>query len=486
MALGMIFLPLLLAGVAALIPSNRLRPWVLPFAGIIHLAMFVCVVTVPGLADWSLFQGEGALLGLDPAGTVILGLVSGLFALASIYSVGYLGHRQDRPNRVFIAGLLAFLGFASVVPWSRHLGLAWVAIEATTLSMAPLIYFNHSKRSIEATWKYLLVGSVGIALALLGTFFIAYSSLSAGLPASMDIDTLSVNAALLSKPWLHAAFILALIGYGTKMGLAPMHTWKPDAYGEAPGVVGAIFAGGVTSIAFLAFLRFYVIVGRAGEASFASRLLLPMGLLSMAVAGVFMIGQRDFKRMLAYSSVEHMGILMIGLGVGGPAFFGTMLHVVTNGATKGVLFLSAGNIHRAYASKSTDRVRGALRRLPLSASFFLAAFFAITGSPPFGPFVSEFSIISAAFGTGHYLGAALFLLFLLVVFVGMGRTVLTVLQGRVPVQETAPADAAYRDDFLTVAPVAILMSVVLLLGLWIPAPLGELLNNAAHLIGGAA
>ena len=484
MAFAMIFLPLLLAGVAALIPSNRARPWILPVAGVAHLAMFVAVVAVPGLADWSPLPGAGALLGLDPAGTVILGLVSGLFALASFYSVGYLGHRQDRPNRVFVAGLLGFLGFASVVPWSRHLGLAWVAIEATTLSMAPLIYFNHSKRSIEATWKYLLVGSVGIALALLGTFFLAYSSLTAGLAASMDVDTLSANAALLSKPWLRAAFILALVGYGTKMGLAPMHTWKPDAYGEAPGVVGAIFAGGVTSIAFLAFLRFYVIVGRAGEGLFASRLLLPMGLLSMAVAGVFMIGQRDFKRMLAYSSVEHMGILMIGLGVGAPALFGTMLHVVTNGATKGVLFLSAGNIHRAYASKSTDRVRGALRRLPISASFFLAAFFAITGSPPFGPFVSEFTIISAAFGAGHYLGAALFLLFLLIVFVGMGRTVLTVLQGRVPAQDTAPGDAAYRDDFLTIAPVAILMAVVLLLGLWIPAPFADLLNGAARWIGG--
>ena len=490
MALAMIFLPLLLAGIAALIPSNAARPWILPVAGVAHLALLAAVLAVPGLADWSPVPGTGTFLGLDPAGTVVLVVESGLFVFAAFYSVGYLKHRKDRPNRVFVVGLLSFLGFATVVSWSRHLGLAWVAIEATTLSTAPLIYFNHSKRSIEATWKYLLVGSVGIALALLGTFFLAYSALRGGLVASMDVDTLSMNAARLSKPWLRAAFVLALVGYGTKMGLAPMHTWKPDAYGEAPGVVGAVFASGVTSIAFLAFLRFYTIVGRAGDGLFASQLLLPMGLFSMAVAAVFMIGQRDFKRMLAYSSVEHMGILMIGLGVGAPALFGTMLHVVTNGATKGVLFLSAGNIHRAYASKSTDKVRGALRRLPLSASFFLAAFFAITGSPPFGPFVSEFTILTATFGAGRPIVAGLFLLFLLVIFVGMGRTVFKVLQGRATSADEAPDEVAgavpYRDDFLTVAPVAALMAVVLLLGLWIPGPLSDLLGKAARWVGGAS
>jgi hydrogenase-4 component F len=265
------------------------------------------------------------------------------------------------------------------------------------------------------------------------------------------------------------------------MGLAPMHTWKPDAYGEAPGVVGAIFAGGVTSCAFLAFLRVYHVCIAAGEGEYVSRILLCMGLLSMAVAGIFMIGQRDFKRMLAYSSVEHMGILIVGLGIGGPALYGTMLHVATNGMTKGVLFLSAGNIHRAYASKSTDEVRGAMRRLPLSGALFLAGFLAITGSPPFGPFVSEFSILNGAFDAGRFVVAALFLVFLLLVFVGMGKTVLKVVQGRPPVEVMMDAgvDApGYRDGFLTIAPVIGLMAIVLLLGLCIPKPLGDLLNDA--------
>jgi hydrogenase-4 component F len=258
-----------------------------------------------------------------------------------------------------------------------------------------------------------------------------------------------------------------------------MHTWKPDAYGEAPGVVGTILAGGVTSCAFLALLRIYHICNAAGETAYVSRLLLFMGLLSMAVAGLFMVGQRDFKRLLAYSSVEHMGILVLGLGIGGPALFGTMLHVLTNGLTKGVLFISAGNIHRAYGSKNIDEVRGAMRRLPLSGTLFLAGFLAITGSPPFGPFISEFSILNGAFDAGRFVTAGLFLVLLLVVFIGMGATVLRVVQGRVPIEA---ADTPFRDSLLTGAPAVIFMALVLLLGLYIPAPLTNLLNNAVNFL----
>src|SRR5437762_2761684 len=157
-----------------------------------------------------------------------------------------------------------------------------------------------------------------------------------------------------------------------------------------------------------------------------------MGLLSMATAAVFMVRQRDFKRMLAYSSVEHMGILALGVGIGGAALYGALLHLINNGLTKGVLFLSAGNIHRAYGSKLTDDVRGAIRRVPLSGALFLAGFLAITGSPPFGPFVSEFIIVNAAMSTGQFLAGGLFLLLLAIIFIGMGSTVLAVVQGNPP------------------------------------------------------
>jgi hydrogenase-4 component F len=473
MAYTLILLPLIMAAIAAAVPSNRWRPWLLPPTATAHMAITLLALTRPNLTF------STAWLVLDPAGRIILLVVSTLFLMCAFYAVGYLQHRQERSNRVFCACMLASLGVMSLVIWSHHLGLMWVAIEATTLVTAPLIYFNHTQRSIEATWKYLLVGSIGIALALLGTFFLAYASLHEGLESTLVLEDLLQHAPMLSKPWLHAAFVLLLVGFGTKMGLAPMHTWKPDAYGEAPGVVGSILAGGVTSCAFLAVLRIYHICHAAGELAYTSHLLVPMGLFSMAVAGLFMVGQRDFKRMLAYSSVEHMGILALGLGIGGPALFGTLLHVITNGLTKGVLFLSAGNIHRAYASKSTDQVRGAMRRLPLSGILFLAGFLAITGSPPFGPFISEFAILNGAFDAGRFAVGGLFLFFLLVVFIGMGATVLTVVQGRAPAKVRK---TPYRDGLLTGAPLVILMALVLMLGLYIPTPLSNLLNEAVRFL----
>lgn len=471
MAFVLILLPFVMAALAAAVTSNRGRPWLLPLAGTGHLALTIIALLRPELGS-----GHGWLV-LDPPGRIILLQVSVMYVLCAFYAVGYLRHREERSNRVFCVCLLAFLGAMSLVTWSHHLGLMWVGIETTTLVTAPLIYFNRTQRSIEATWKYLMVGSVGIALALLGTLFLAYAALHAGLESTLTFEDLLQHAPRLSKPWLHAAFVLLLVGYGTKMGLAPMHTWKPDAYGEAPGVVGAILAGGVTNCAFLSLLRFYHICGAAGEGPYASKLLLAMGLLSIAVAGIFMVGQRDFKRMLAYSSVEHMGILTLGLGIGAPALFGTLLHVVTNGMTKGVLFLSAGNIHRAYASKTIDQVRGAIRRLPLSGSLFLAGFLAITGSPPFGPFISEFAILNGAFDAGRFVVAGVFLLLLLVVFIGMGATVLQVVQGRPPAEVR---QSTYRDSWLTAAPIAAFMVLVLLLGLHIPRPLTALLTDAVR------
>ncbi|MGE3807636.1 MAG: proton-conducting transporter membrane subunit, partial [Gemmataceae bacterium] len=402
-----------------------------------------------------------------------------LFFLCSLYAPGYLALRPERSNRVFCANLLATQAMMTLVTLSHHLGLMWVAMEATTLVSSPSIYFNHNARSLEATWKYLLIGSVGIAMALLGSFFLAYSSLKSGLESTMLFDHLVAVAPNLSQPWLHAAFVLLFVGYGTKMGLAPMHTWKPDAYGEAPSLVGTLLAGGVTSCAFLAILRIYQICRAGADAEFAREIMMFIGLLSMAIAAVFMARQRDFKRMLAYSSVEHMGILVLGVGIGGAAVYGALLHLVNNGLTKGVLFLSAGNIHRAYGSKLTDDVRGAIQRVPCSGTLFLAGFLAITGSPPFGPFVSEFTIINAAVDTGQFVAGALFLLFLGVVFIGMGTTVLTVVQGE-PLPHTA--ENGYHDSWATVVPIMLFMALVLLLGVYVPGPLDSLLREAASLL----
>lgn len=469
---SLILLPLLLAGLTLVLPWRRGRVLLLPIAGVIHFALACRAVSAPAeeLSTW---------LALDAPGAVVLLLVSFLFLTCSLFAVGYMAYRSERPDRVFCACLQALLAMMSLVVLANHLGLMWVAMEAATLSTAPLIYYNKTPRSIEATWKYLLVGSVGIAIALLGSLFLAYASLHANSEPSLFFSDLRRAALHLSAPWTQAAFMLILVGYGTKMGLAPMHTWKPDTYGEAPGIVGALLAGGLTSCAFLAIVRVYQIVILAGEGHVAGRTLIGIGLFSMALAGMFMAGQRDFKRMLAYSSVEHMGVLVLGLGLGGVAIYGAFLHLIYNGLTKCVLFLSAGNIHRSYGSKTIDGVSGAMRRIPASGTLFLFGFLAITGSPPFALFFSEFTILRGSLEGGHFLVAGLFLLFLFVVFVGMGITVLAVVQGRP--SATLPA-TRYRDRFWTVAPVTGCFLLMVVIGLHLPASLQDLLHSAADSI----
>jgi hydrogenase-4 component F len=471
----LVALPLAFALAAFATPSERLRPWLIPAAALCQLPVVAFLLTSEPHA-----APPGAWIGLDPLGALLLGYLCVLYLCCAFYAPPYLRLRRERPNRIFCTMLLVFFAMMNFFAVSQHVGLMWVTIEATTLSTGPLLYFNRNRRSIEATWKYLLIGSVGIALALLGSFFLGYSALHAGLETSFVLGDVTRHAAGLSKPWLHAAFVLLLIGYGTKMGLAPMHTWKPDAYGEAPGLVGALLAGGATSCAFVGVLRFYGVCVAAGDGAFARELLLGFGLLSMAVGGVFMVRQRDYKRMLAYSSVEHMGILVLGTAVGGAGLFGALLHVLGNGFAKGVLFLSSANIHRTFGSRSTDQVYGALRVVPASATLFLLGFLAATGAPPFGPFLSEFTILRAAVGDGRFGVAAAFLALLLLVFIGMGATVLAVVQGDPP--EGRETRAGERIQKL--APIAALLALALLIGVWLPEPLESALWSAARFVEG--
>ncbi|MBP1728095.1 MAG: dehydrogenase (quinone) [Deltaproteobacteria bacterium] len=470
---ALILLPLAGAIVTWLIPYDRLRPKVLSLFALGHLGIVIHVLT------FTPPESPGGWFHLDALGKIVLLSTSLLFLFCAVYSIGYLFYRRERSNRVLCIGLLICLAAASLVTITHHLGLMWVALETTTISMAPLIYFNRNARSIEATWKYLLICSVGVALALIGLYFLAYATIVAKVEPSLLLDDLMRDAGQLSSGWVHAAFVFLLVGFGSKMGLAPLHTWKPDAYGEAPGLVGAMLAGGLVNLAFLALLRVYQLCLATKEIAFFQNALVVMGLISMLFAAIFMARQADFKRMLAYSSVEHVGIMAVALGIGGKAIFGALFHILANGLTKGVLFLSSGNIHRSYNSKSTVQVRGALRRLPWSGGLFLAGFIAITGSPPFAPFISEFTIVSSAFMQGRMLVGALFLLSLAIIFIGMALTVLPMVMGDVPEDSEK---TSYRDSLLTVGPPLVLLLMVFLLGVWIPQPLMDLLREGAALL----
>jgi hydrogenase-4 component F len=322
----------------------------LPVFGVLHVVLAFWLFIHPPMVT------PGAWLGFDPLARSVLPVVSLLFLACAAYGVSYLRIRSERPNRVFVALLLAILGLLSAGHQARHLGLLWIATEAVTLAAVPLLHFNGTPRAFEATWKYLLVGGTGIALSLLGSSCLGYASLHGGGVGDLTFTALTAQGAGLSRPWVLTAWVLLLVGYGTKMGLAPMHTWKPDAYGEAPSIVGAILAGGVTTVAFTAILRVRSVIGAAGEGAIADRTLLVIGLFSMLVAALFLLGTRDFKRMLAYSSVEHMGILSIGAALGGAGVAAALFHVWSNGLTKGALFLSAGNIRRAAGSPAGQRL----------------------------------------------------------------------------------------------------------------------------------
>jgi hydrogenase-4 component F len=470
-SLLLILLPLAGAALAAAWPDNRTRPWLLPIVGGVHT----------GLTCWLLFNppavAPGAWLAFDPLARAVLPAVSLLFLGCAAYGLPYLRVRAERSNRVFVAMLLAVLGLLSAGHQARHLGLLWIATEAVTLAAVPLLHFNGTARAFEATWKYLLVGGTGIALSLLGSFCLGYASLHGGGEGDLTFVALIHQGAGLSRPWVLAAWVLLLVGYGTKMGLAPMHTWKPDTYGEAPGIVGALLAGGVTTVAFTAVLRVRAVVAASGAGAIADRTLLAIGLFSMLVAALFLLGTRDFKRMLAYSSVEHMGILSVGAALGAAGAWAALFHVWGNSLTKGALFLSAGNIRRAAGGRTMDDVRGMSALTPWSAAMFVTGMFIVTALPPFGPFFSELGIVRAAFASDRPGPAAMFLGCLLFAFFGLTRVVFGIVDGR-PRVSAAQTARRFPETASVIVPPLVLLALALWLGLATPAVLRDAWNGA--------
>ncbi len=462
----LILVPLVAAAAAAVWPHDRSRPWFLPAAGLIHTLLAF------GLVWWPAAEPFHAWIGYDPLARAMLPAVSLLFLGCAAYGVPYLRLRAERSNRVFVSAFLGALGLMTAAHMARHLGVLWIATEAVTLCCVPLLHFNNTARAFEATWKYLLVGGTGIALSLLGSFCLGYASLHGGGGGDLTFTGLMAQGAGLSRPWVLIAWVLLLVGYGTKMGLAPMHTWKPDAYGEAAGIVGAMLAGGVTTVAFTAVLRVRAVVEAAGAGVVANRTLLVIALFSTLVAALFLLSARDFKRMLAYSSVEHMGILSLGAAVGGAGLWAAFFHVWNNSLTKGALFLSAGNIRRAAGGRTIDEVSGMSFITPRSSAIFVAGLFAVTACPPFGPFFSELLIVKSVFATGHGWAGALFLVCLLLAFFGLTRVVFAIVYGR-PRQAARSMEPRFRETVALIGPPLVLLLLTVVLGLATPQVLRD-------------
>ena len=266
----------------------------------------------------------------------------------------------------------------------KNMGIMWIAIEATTLASAFLVGFYNHKHALEAAWKYVIICSVGIAIALLGIIFLHLSSIDV-LKSQQFLDWTALydNAKSLKSSIARFAFIFILIGFGTKAGLAPMHTWLPDAHSQAPSPISALLSGVLLNSAMYAIFRTTAIVNRnLGGSVYTGRLLMAVGILSMLTAAIFILTQKDYKRLLAYSSIEHMGIIAVSLGIFTPlSVFGALLHMINHSLTKSMLFLSSGNILQKYNTKQIRKIKGVLKLLPVSGTAFLLGLFAIAGTP---------------------------------------------------------------------------------------------------------
>jgi len=425
-------------------------------------------------------------------------LLSAFVALVcSIYAVGYFRH--DESNGVFREGeelgggpainklreyyaLTPLFVFSMIlVALANNLGILWVAIEGTTLASVFLVMFYGRETSLEAAWKYAIIGGVGLSMALFGTiltYYSAHQALGTDTLAGLNWSVLVGNASQFDKPTMRLAFILILLGYGTKAGIAPMHTWKPDAYSEAPIPGAAMLAAGVLNCALYGLVRFYILSAKCLGPGFASHLLILFGLLSMGVAVPFILVQKNFRRMLAYSSIDHSGIMVLALGFGGPlGILGMLLHMTFHSITKPLLFFCAGNVQQQLKTDLFREAKGGLiHSMPLTGAAFLMVTLAVTGAPPFSLFLSEFTILRAGFSRGYLVLAVLFITFLVAIFSGFLIHIANMVLG--PDPGLPPADNC-RWKRSSVAGLAL---VIIVMGFWIPAPLFRLIQGAVGIV----
>jgi hydrogenase-4 component F len=477
--------PLLGAAALTLVRSGRL-------ADVLHLA--AALVTAGSAARlalevWREGSVAGAAWGLraDALSALMALMVAGIGLVAGMAVPSYLRIEQQNsllePARAAsfrpLYHLFVFTMLLAVT--TESIGLMWVAVESTTLASVFLITLERTRPSLEAAYKYLLICSVGIGIAFIGTVLVYYADLRqpGETQQALTWSGLLVAAPRLPSRVVELAFVFLLIGYGTKAGLVPMHTWLPDAHSEAPAPVSALMSGVLLNVGIYALLRFKTVTDAAVGPAFAQGLLLAFGLASMAVAAAFLWTPRNYKRMLAYSSVEHVGLVCVGLGFGGIwGVGGALLHMVTHALAKSALFVLAGRVMQRYRTAEVARVRGLRHAMPWTGAAFLAAILALVGLPPFGLFVSEVMILRAGFAGGHGWAAGLALTLLVAVFAGVLRAANRMLHGRRP-DDVATGEAGAS----ALVPVGLNLGLLLLLGVAFPAGLAEALARVVRVLG---
>ena len=437
----------------------------------------------------------GSLVMVDALGAWMLALVVIVAAISAAGSRDHLAHEAAagrlRPHDAgrYYALLLVFSAGLGAVPLVDNLGFVWVAIEATTIASAVLVGFSRSPHAIEAAWKYLILGSIGIGFALLGTLLLYASSVAVLGETSdaLDWSRIAGVARQLDPSLLRLAFLFALAGYGTKAGLVPFHTWLPDAHSEAPSPVSALLSGAALAVALYALARFQLVASTGLGPDFASRLLVAFGLISLAVSLPFMVTQGDLKRLLAYSSVEHMGLATLALGFGGNlALTGLALHLLSHGLAKSTAFLAAGRLVAERGSRRIRRLAGSLVRSPGSGRALLVSMLVLGGFPPSGLFAAEVAILLGGVQAGWGIAAALAATILALAAAAQlfhAMQVSVKHRGAGPSTDHQPAEApraGRRRAILMGAPLAVVVAI----GLWTPTPLSAAIDHVAAILGG--
>jgi hydrogenase-4 component F len=508
--LAILTLPLA-AGLVCLVVPARPAAAVTGAAGVAGFALVLALVPRAAHGDLSFLSGY---LRADAVSVIFLLATGFLYAAVAVYAAGYLKHRDARYARRCYAGLNVFAWAMLAAPLMGSLALLWIAVEVTTIISALLVAIEDTDQAAEAAWKYVLIASAGLSLALLATVFAYYAGAQVlGEHYNLAVQPLIDAGAKLPKTPVRLAFLLATLGYGTKVGLFPVHTWLPDAHSEAPTPVSALLSGSLLAVSFYAILRFYQVAAASLGTGFPRGTLLAFGAASLLLAALYVFGQRDVKRLLAYSSVEHMGILALGVSFGAPvALAGVLLHVLAHAAAKGSAFMGAGVFTVKYRTKEMAAMRDGMRLLPWSGPLFLLAVFALSALPPSGIFRSEFQIVAGGLSSGSYAAAAILVVLVTLAFFGLATSATSMLLRQAPSGRPASAGSTGAPESTAdggtavavrirprvsqvllpgepsawmVVPVLAGLAVSLLLGVHPPADLTNLIGQAVTQLRGA-
>ncbi|MBI3591088.1 MAG: hydrogenase 4 subunit F [Candidatus Melainabacteria bacterium] len=430
---------------------------------------------------------------LDALSGLMIFLVTILSLLASLYSIGYMVNNDveekiQNPWKLkrYYFLLNIFILTMLMVVTANSLGVLWISIELTTLVSAFLVGYYNKETPVEAAWKYIILCTVGIAFAMIGIVLSYYAVTHAGgiREQGLNWDYLITIAHKLDPHLMKVAFVFILIGFGTKAGLAPMHTWLPDAHSEAPTPVSALLSGVLIKCGIYSIIRFAILTNLSVGAEFTNKMILIFGLLSIGISVPFILVQRQVKRLLAYHSLEHIGIIATGLGFGTTtAIFGALFHMINHAMVKSLMFFTSGNLALKFHSKDMEHIKGAMQVLPISGIVLLIGGLALAGSPPFSIFTSEFYILTGGIQGNHWIASILFVLFLTIVFGGLTFHLVQMAIGPIPSSGSNMHEISKGEiNRSSLIAMLIPLSMVCLLGCWIPPPLLQILNESVKIV----